>query len=151
MAKISQQVRINVPKNKVWEILADFGSVSKWGPIVNQSALISSSKQGVGTERSCDIQQVGSVTEKAIEWDEGNGYTFELKGVESIKSMITKFSLSAEGDQTIITADTEFESAGGEAEQKGLEHMVQGSLKLIVQGLKQYAETGQKMSPPPMP
>ena len=151
MAKLSNQIRINVPKNKVWEILADYGNVAKWAPIVTQSALIGSSKQGVGTERSCEVQQFGSVTEKVLDWDEGNSMRYEIKGIPSVNSMFTKLSLSSEADQTVVTGEMEVEVAGTEAERKGFEEQLQGMIQMTLQGLKQYAETGQKMTPPPMP
>jgi len=151
MAKISQQVQINVSKNKVWEILADFGNAAKWAPIVTQSTTISSSNQGVGTERSCEVVQMGRVTEKVLEWDEGNSMRYEIKGLPSVNSFINKFSLKGEADQTEVMLEGEVEIAGTEAERKGFEEQLQGAVQMTLQGLKQYAETGQKMSPPPMP
>ena len=151
MAKLTQTVQINVPKNKVWEIVSDFGNVSKWAPIVTQSATIGSFTQGVGAERSCEVVQMGSITEKVLEWDEGNSMRYEIKGLPSVNSFINKFSLKGEADQTVVTLEGEVDIAGTEAEKKGFEEQLQGAVQMTLQGLKQYAETGQKMSPPPMP
>ena len=151
MAKLTHQVEINVPKNKVWEILADFGNVSKWAPIVTQSSAIGSSNQGVGAERSCEIVQMGTVTEKAVEWDEGNSVKYEVKGLPSVNSFFNKFSLRGEADQTVVTLEGEVDIAGTEEQRKGFEEQLQGAVQMTLQGLKQYAETGQKMTPPPMP
>ena len=151
MAKISQQVQINVPKNKVWEILADFGNVYKWAPPITQSALTGSTTQGVGTERFCEVIQMGRATEKVLEWDEGNSIRYEIKGLPSVNSFINKFSLKGEADQTEVTFEGELDIAGTEAERKGFEEQLQGMVQMTLQGLKQYAETGQKMSLPPMP
>ena len=151
MAKLTQQVQINVPKNKVWEILADFGNVSKWAPIITQSALIGSITQGVGTERFCEVIQMGRAIDKVLEWDEGNSIKFEIKGLPSVNSFINKFSLKGEADQTEVTFDGEVDIAGTEAERKGFEEQLQGAVQMTLQGLKQYAETGQKMIPPSAP
>jgi len=151
MAKTSTQIQINVPKNKVWEILADFGNISKWAPIVTQSNIISSTNQGVGTERSVEIPQMGRVTEKVLEWDEGNSIKIEIKGIPSVNSLFNKFSLKGEGDQTEVTFEREVDIAGTEEERKDFEEQTQGMVQMSLQGLKQYAETGQKMTLPPRP
>ena len=151
MAKISSQIQINVPKNKVWDIIADFGNVSKWAPIVTKSAAIGSSNQGVGAERSCEVIQMGTVTEKAVEWDEGNSVKYEVKGLPSVNSFFNKFSLEGEADQTEVRLEGEVDIAGTEEQRKGFEEQLQGAVQMTLQGLKQYAETGQKMTPPPMP
>ena len=70
--KITNQVQINVPKSKVWEIVSDFGNVSRWHPYITQSTITSSSDLGVGTERSSEGLQAGTLNEKVIAWDEGN-------------------------------------------------------------------------------
>ncbi len=150
MARVSGQIQINVPKDKVWEIIADFGNAAKWAPIVTQSAIISSTNQGVGTERSCEVQQFGSVTEKVLDWDEGNSIRYEVKGSPLLNSLINELSLRGEADQTIVTVEGEADIPGTEAERKGFQEQLNEPVQISIQGLKQYAETGQKMAPPAM-
>ena len=149
--KITNQVQINVPKSKVWEIVSDFGNVSRWGPLVTQSATTSPNNQGVGAERSCEVLQLGSITEKVIGWDEGNSITIDVKGIPGVYSLVNQSSLSGEGDQTVVKLETEVDIKGTEEEKKGFEEQFHGALQLTVEGLKQYAETGQKMAPPSAP
>jgi len=146
MVILTDQVQINLPKSKVWDILADFGNIVKWGPTVLESVTISSTSQAVGTERRCEIINLGTIFEKAVEWDEGNYIKIEVKGIPSINHMFTKFSLSGDAFQTVVTGETEVEAAGTEAERKGIDERLQRALQLTIQGLKQYAETGQKMT-----
>lgn len=148
MTKISNQIQINIPKNKVWEIVSDFGSVANWSPIITKSALRGSTNYGVGAEDVCEILGAKNVHRKAVEWDEGNMINAEVRGIPPAISMFNKFLLSGEGDQTVVTFEVEVEFAGTEAEKRDLEDLFQRSFQLHVQGLKQYAETGQKMIAP---
>lgn len=147
--KITNQVQINVPKSKVWEIVSDFGNVSRWHPYITQSAITSSSDRGVGTERSSEGLQAGTLTEKVIAWDEGNSITYEMTVKPLAMSML---SISGEGDQTLVTSDfqvdpgTEEESPG--VDRPGYEKQLQDMLKVIGLGLKMYAEHGQKLALP---
>ena len=116
-----------------------------------ESVTISPSSQGVGTERRCEIIKIGTIFEKAVEWDEGNNMKIEVKGIPSVISMFTKISLSSESDQTVVTGEMDVEVVGSETERKGFEERLQRALQMTIQGLKQYAETGQKMMLPPRP
>jgi len=151
MAKLTTQIQIKLPPNKVWEILSDFGNIVKWGPTVMESVTISPSSQGVGTERRCEIIKLGTIFEKAVEWDEGNSMKIEIKGIPSITSMSQKFSLSSDADLTVVTGEMEVEVEGNDAERERLNERLQRALQMTLQGLKQYAETGQKMTLPPRP
>jgi len=151
MVKITNQVQINAPKSKVWEIVSDFGNVSRWGPLVTQSATLSQNNKGLGAERSCEVLQLGRITEKVIGWDEGNSITIDVKGVPGVYSLVNQSKLSGEGDQTVVTSETEVDIKGTDEDKKGFEEQFHGALQLTVEGLKAYAETGQKMSPPSSP
>lgn len=151
MVKITNQVQINAPKSKVWEIVSDFGNVSRWGPLVTQSATLSQNNKGLGAERSCEVLQIGSITEKVIGWDEGNSITIDVKGVPGVYSLVNQSTFSGEGDQTVVTSETEVDIKGTDEEKKGFEEQFHGALQLTVEGLKAYAETGQKMAPSSAP
>ncbi len=152
MIKVSDQVQINVPTSKVWEIIADFGNVSKWSPYITQSATISSSNRGVGTERSSEGLQPETLIEKVVAWDEGNSITYEMIKEPFIMSML---SISGEGGQTLVTADLQVDT-GTEEESQGIdrpayEKQLQDMLKVVGLGLKMYAEHGQKLALPSAP
>ena len=37
MPQLTRQVKINAPKEKTWDILADWGAVSNWAPTITES------------------------------------------------------------------------------------------------------------------
>ncbi len=116
-----------------------------------ESVTISPSSQGVGTERRCEIIKIGTIFEKAVEWDEGNSMKIEVRGIPSVNCLFTKFSLSSKADQTTVTGESEAEAEGTGPERERLDARLQRALQMTIQGLKQYAETGQKMMLPPRP
>jgi len=149
LIKVREQVQINVTKSKLWEIISDFGNVSRWHPYITQSAITSSSNQGVGTERSSEGLMPGTLPEKVVAWDEGNSITYEQK---VIPLGMTMLSISGEGDQTLFTSDFQVD-LGTEEESPGLDRpgyvkQLQDMLKVVGLGLKMYAEHGQKLALP---
>ena len=55
MTKVSAEIVIDAPAERVWEVLADFGSVYKWAPGVTESHSTSSNNSGAdaaGTAKS---------------------------------------------------------------------------------------------------
>lgn len=56
---INFKVKIDMSKNKVWEILSDFIGIDKWAPLVVNSAATTeptaTATCGIGCERSCEI------------------------------------------------------------------------------------------------
>ncbi|MFQ6011501.1 MAG: SRPBCC family protein [Nitrososphaerales archaeon] len=141
-------IRINAPQSVVWTILADFGGLSKWSPLVITSTSISPMNQGPNSERAYDMQMLGSLTETAIEWEEGTGYTVQVKGVASLPYLTTKMSLSEQGGQTVVLAESELR--GNEPELETMGRKIKGILQVTLQGLKEYVETGRKMPSPPI-
>ncbi len=71
MTHIKESIRINATKDKVWELLADFGGIIKFHPGLRDSYSTSTKKGGVGASRHCDLLPAGSVEERVVEWKDG--------------------------------------------------------------------------------
>jgi len=147
MDTINFETSINAPKEKVWEILADFSGIHKWAPLVTNSISITSANNGLGCERSCEIQNMGSLRERVIEWNEGEGYKVEVATIPGtpVKSGFTSWLLRNEGNQTIAEMLSHFELLGAEEEKNAFLKNAPQLLKSSLMGLKRYAETGQRM------
>lgn len=150
MNQINSETKINAPKEKVWEVLSDFGSIAKWAPGVAHSTSLTAANKGVGCERSCEIPKVGSLHEKIIEWNEGSGYKYEVDPIPGtpIKSAFTTWSTKDENGQTVVQITSQYELAGNEEENKIFLEQTRGLLDTILAGLKQFIETGKKMEVP---
>lgn len=145
MAIARALIRINAPQSVVWTILADFGGLYKWSPLVSKSVSISPINHGLNCERTYDINMLGSLTDKAIEWIEGTSYTVLVKGIPKLPYMTTKLSLREDSGETEVFAETELQ--GDDSDLDNMGPQIKGILQITLQGLKEYVETGRKMSP----
>ena len=88
---------------------------------------------------------LGSLTDKAIEWVEGTSYTVLVKGIPKLPYMTTKLSLREDSGETEVFAETELK--GDDSDLDNMGPQIKGILQITLQGLKEYVETGRKMSP----
>jgi hypothetical protein len=104
MDDINFETLINAPKDKVWEILADFSGIHQWAPLVTNSITITADNSGLGCERSCEIQNMGSLRERVTEWNEEDGYKVEVATIPGtpVKSGSTSWLLRSERNQTKV-------------------------------------------------
>ncbi|MFQ6019732.1 MAG: SRPBCC family protein [Dehalococcoidia bacterium] len=149
MAHFSVQIRIDAPKERVWQVLADLGGIYKWNPGVSRSYSTSKNSQGDGATRHCNLQKEGDyLKERAMDWREGEGYKIDVyESNLPLSRNIVEFSIEADGDGTIVKVTPHY----------ALKYGLLGSLmnRLLVQrqfkkgmadllaGLKYHVETGE--------
>jgi len=76
---IARKVTVNAQSQKVWEALADFGSVSRLSPNIIKSFKTSEQTGGVGATRHCDFAAMGAqVEERIVEWNEGESMKIDI-------------------------------------------------------------------------
>ena len=59
---------IEAPVVRVWEALADIGSISRWNPGVSDSRLLTDTDTGVGSARHCDLGGRNYLRESVFEF-----------------------------------------------------------------------------------
>ena len=154
MTTFKQNIWIDAPKEKVWEIIADLGAVQNFHPSVQKSYYSSDKKEGLGAARVCELLPVGKVEEKAIEWREGEGYLLDVIPVEKappFKKSVGGFNLKQDGQGTRATLTLEYTLKYGLLGQLMDIFLVRPQLKKVVPrvlaGLKHYTETGEEITP----
>ncbi len=149
MTQISKQIRIDAPKDKVWEILADFGGVSNWAPTVVSAYSTTEANGGVGAERHCEVKRFGSIEERIPEWDEGRSYSYDVvDGVPApMKYIRNTVSVCLDGDGTLVRFALEFEMkfgpVGALLERLAIRPLMRKTLTESLAGLKHHVETGE--------
>ena len=152
MPEITRQVKINAAKEKTWEILADWGAVSNWAPTITESHTTTEAKRGVGSIRSCDHTQMGNIEEEVVAWEEGSSLSYDvIKGLPMpMKSLNNTWSISAEGDGSVVTLTMDFGMKfgplGAMMAALAVRRMMNKEMGVTLAGLKQYAETGEVVS-----
>lgn len=148
MSKLTSQVRINAPREKVWEVLADLGGIYKWNPGVSRSYSTSESNGGEGATRHCDLQPGGYLEERAMDWREGEGFTIDVyESNLPLKRNVVKFAVSPEGAGTVVTLTADYRlkygPLGALMDALIVRRQYQKGFDDLLAGLKQYVEAGE--------
>ena len=151
MTYIEKEIRINAPKERVWDILADFGGVVKYNPGISDSYSTSKSNEGSGATRHCDVLPMGSIEERITDWKEGEGYGIEIfdgKKIAPFKYAQAQIKVRSEGNQTIASIffnyQLKYGPVGWLMNNLVVKSQFNKALPGLLEGLKFYAETGQQ-------
>ena len=151
MTRILVETRVDAPRERVWDIIADLGAASTWHPALADSRYTSEAKEGLEASRRCDFPDGGFVNESVIEWKPGEAFTLEISGgTVPFASAKGTMSVSEDGDGTIVTLSLDYELKSDipvdpqELERENREDL----LPLVLAGLKHYVETGKPLPAP---
>ncbi|MFT5822234.1 MAG: ligand-binding SRPBCC domain-containing protein [Crocinitomix sp.] len=150
---IKRKVTINASKEKVWEILADFGNVQNLSPNIAKSYLTSDALNGVGATRHCDFTAMGArVEEKIVEWNEGNSFKIHLydaKNLPMLRGMQAHFELTSQNDATVLTGIFQYNMSnaiGNLLNSLTMRKMNEKSWIQFMAGIKHNTETGENVN-----
>lgn len=143
--QVIQKTNIDAPAQRVWEILRELDGVSHYIQAVKTSVHDAEIKYGVGAKRVCEIEGVGTISEKIIEWNEGKSYKYEVEGMPSIiRNACNTWEVKTEGNQCIvistIDATTKFGVFGKMLENIVLKKRFSHAMKRGLAQLKYYIE-----------
>ena len=147
MPKITREVHINAPKDKVWAILADLGAVQDYNPNAPKAWYTSEMKEGVGASRHCDLVPMGSVEERVIAWNEGDSMTIEIYEGKKVPFLgVADLILKENSDGTTVTMDMDLKPRNkmlGSLLGKPMTMQISKAVEGVLNGLKHHAETGE--------
>ena len=144
MIKIAKNRTIQAPADRVWEILADFGGVHIFHPLVESSRITNGQNIGLGAERRCDLYHGGVAIEEITSFDA------ELRhlgisvadGPGPFDAMKGWFTVTPLGDKSCeVRAEMEFNVKDG-AEANDLKTMMEGAVESVLKGLDDHAVVG---------
>jgi carbon monoxide dehydrogenase subunit G len=103
MASSSTTRLVQAPVEAVWEALADFGAISRWGTGVDQSNLLTEGPIGLGTTRRVQVGR-NTLRETITTWEPGVKLAYSLVGLPPVVRAVTNtWELVAEGSSTKVT------------------------------------------------
>ena len=76
MRTIRVSRRIDIPRQKLWAVLADFPNIADWNSGVKRSFATSDATNGAGATRHCDLAPMGALEETVVELE---GYVADLE------------------------------------------------------------------------
>ncbi len=152
MGSFATSVRIEAPKERVWEVLSDLGSIYKWNPGIAHSHTTSDEARGENAMRQCDLADGGFLRERAFNWSEGEGFTIEVYETSlPLKESFIDFRATAAGDGTIVRLKMDYKLKFGpvgvllDAAFAG--RQARNGMAELLGGLKDYVETGKQANP----
>ncbi len=147
--------RIAAPKDEVWSVLSDLGSIHRWNPGVKASHATSDAPGGEDATRHCDLQRpggkaVGYLEERAVEWREGDGYRIEITDSNlPLKTASVEFALEADGDGTLVRVGPRYKLKGGPigwlVDKVIGRRQYRKGMEQLAAGLKYHVETGNEV------
>lgn len=71
-------LKVNIPAEKIWQVLADFSSVEKFATTIDSSPIVGDIQTGLGAKRLCTFNDGSSLVEEIIEFKDGQGFKMAL-------------------------------------------------------------------------
>ncbi len=114
--KIERTATIEATPDAAWAVLADFGAISRWVPLIQHSCLLSDQTEGVGTIRRVQIARQ-TLIETVEVWQPGQTLAYTIDGLPPIVGRgRNTWQLRPAGRTTLATLTTDItpgDRAGG--------------------------------------
>ena len=154
LKNIHAEMTIRTTPERVWEILSQYGDVSRFhgGVVESHPEGTSQSRAALGCERVCNIVDMGlkiQLKERIVDYVEGKSYKYDVYEWKNfpIQKMLFGFTiLGAEPSGTTLAIDIEYR-----AKPALLTPMLAPKMRTLARdvllGYKHFMETGEKRVP----
>jgi Polyketide cyclase / dehydrase and lipid transport len=124
VADIARSRTIAAEPREVWDVLADFGSISSWADNIDHSCILNHGSEPVGTTRRVQIGR-NALVERITEFDPTWALAYDVEGLpKRLRRFSNRWTLRRiQGGDTVVTLTTTVE-IGPHAMQKMAERAV---------------------------
>lgn len=134
MSRLERSATVAAAPDRVWEVLADFGAIATWVPMIQHSCLLSEQTEHPGTVRRVQIARQ-TLVERVVTWRPGTELAYDIEGLPPIVGTARNtWRLTPAGDggaSTHVVLTTEIETGPNPVKQlvakKVLERMALAS------------------------
>ena len=107
MIHIERSSEIAATPAEIWEVLADFGALASWVPMIQHTCPLSDQTEGVGTVRRVQVQRQ-TLVETVTVWSPPDTLTYTIEGLPPIAGVpVTTWRQIANGPSTRVTVSTD--------------------------------------------
>jgi uncharacterized protein YndB with AHSA1/START domain len=119
MAEIRRSRSIAARPQQIWDVLADFGSISSWAGNVDHSCILFSGTDGapLGTARRVQIKR-DALVERIIEFDPPHALAYDIEGLpRRLRRVTNRWTLApALSGSVVVTLTSTVEIGTGPAQ-----------------------------------
>jgi carbon monoxide dehydrogenase subunit G len=114
VAHISRSRTISKPSQAIWDVLADFGSLSSWADGVEHSCILNHGPDGpVGTTRRVQVRR-DALVESITEFDPPTTLAYDIEGLPArLRRVANRWTLRPAGAATVVTVTSSVEIGRG--------------------------------------
>ena len=114
MADIDRSWTIAADPQSVWDVIADFGSISSWADNIDHSCILNHGDEPTGTTRRVQIGR-NALVETITEFDAPHALTYQVDGLpKRVRRFSNRWSLrAARNGRTVVTLTTTVEIGSG--------------------------------------
>jgi carbon monoxide dehydrogenase subunit G len=114
VADIARSRTIAADPQSVWDVLADFGSISSWADIIDHSCILNQGGEPIGTTRRVQIGR-NALVETITEFDTTRTLAYDVDGLpKQVRRFNNRWSLRPVADGgTVVTVTTTVEIGSG--------------------------------------
>ncbi len=126
MADIHRTRTIAARPQEIWDVLADFGSISSWADNVDHSCILFSGPDGgvVGTARRVQVKR-DALVERITEFDPPRALAYDIEGLPSrLRRVTNRWTLEAAGSESAVVTLAGTVEIGPRATQKLAERVL---------------------------
>lgn len=110
MSRLERSTTVAAPPDRVWAVLADFGALASWVPLIAHSCLLSEQTEHPGTVRRVQIARQ-TLVETVVVWRPGRELAYDIDGLPPIVGTPRNtWRLTADGDATHVALTTEIDT-----------------------------------------
>ncbi len=139
---------IQLPADKLWAALADYGGIYKFAPGVKHSEMLNDVVIGPGAQRICEFAAGGSVKEVITRFQEGAFYELDLYDIKApIKAGSARFAVTPINPnktkvEVIFNFQPKFGPLGWVMGKMLIEPQFSKGLAGMLKGLEDHVRTG---------
>lgn len=115
VADISRSRTITAPPQAIWDVLADFGSLSAWADDVDHSCILNHGPDGAakGTTRRVQVGR-NVLVERITEFDPAVALAYDVEGLpRRLRTVANRWTLRTFGTTTRVTLTSSVEIGPG--------------------------------------
>ncbi len=118
MADIYRSRTVAAEPKEIWDVLADFGSISSWADNVDHSCILNHTSEHVGTTRRVQIGR-NALVERITEFDPTWALAYDVEGLpKRVRRFNNRWTLRAAQNGTTVVTLTSTVEIGSHSMQK---------------------------------